>query len=189
MDPEEVIMEAEEQMEKALAHMNHEFSTLHTGKAAPGMVDALQVFVTSYGSTSKLRDIAAITTPDARSIQIQPWDRNTLKDIEKAIQAANIGLNPSIQGNMIRVPVPELSGERRKELARVASNMAEQGRVAVRRCRHDALEPIKKAQKASEISEDDLKRHEKAVQDLHDAFIEKINAFLAAKEKDLTTVN
>ncbi len=175
-------------MDKVIAHMNHEFSTLHTGKAAPSMVDSIMVFINSYGSSSKLRDISAITTPDARTIQIQPWDRNTLKDIEKAIQAANIGLNPSIQGTVIRVPVPELSGERRKELAKVANNMAEQARVAVRRCRHEALEPLKKAQKASEISEDDLKRHEKTVQDLHDKYIERVNSALANKEKDLTTV-
>lgn len=176
-------------MEKAIAHLKHDFSTLHTGKAAPGMVDAVQVFVTAYGTTSKLRDIAAITTPDARTIQVQPWDKNTIKDIEKAIQAANIGLNPSVQGNIIRVPVPELSGERRKELAKVASTMAEQGRVTIRRARHDALEPLKKAQKDSEISEDDLKRYEKDVQALHDKFIDAINDSLAAKEKDLTTVS
>jgi ribosome recycling factor len=189
MDPEEVILEAEEQMEKALAHMHHEFSTLHTGKATPGMVDAVLVHVTSYGTTSKLRDISAITTPDARCIQIQPWDRNTLKDIEKAIQTANIGLNPSIQGTVIRIHVPELSGERRKELARVASTMAEQGRVAIRHCRHEALEPLKKAQKASVLSEDQLKRYEKEVQDLHDKFIEQIKVALAAKEKDLTNAS
>lgn len=189
MDPEEVIMEAEDQMDKALAHLVHDFSTLHTGKAGPGMVDSLMVYINSYGTTSKLREISAITTPDARTIQIQPWDRNTLKDIEKAILAANIGLTPSIQGSLIRVPVPELSGERRKELSKVASVMAEQGRVAIRRCRHEALEPLKKAQKASEISEDELKAYEKQVQELHDKFIEKISALLAAKDKDLTTVH
>lgn len=189
MDPEVVLLEAEEQMDKVIAHLAHDFSTLHTGKAAPGMVDAVQVYITSYGTTSKLREIAAITTPDARTIQIQPWDRNTLKDIEKAIQAANIGLNPSIQGTIIRVPVPELSGERRKELAKVAHTMAEQARVSVRRCRHEALEPAKKAQKASVLPEDELKQFEKDIQALHDKYIDRINAALATKEKDLTTVH
>jgi ribosome recycling factor len=186
MDPEEVLLEAEDQMEKVIAHLNHEFSTLHTGKASPSMVDAIPIFISSYGTTSKLREISAVTTPDARTIQIQPWDRNTLKDIEKAIQAANIGLNPAIQGSLIRIPVPELSGERRKELAKVASTMAEQARVSIRQKRHEALEPLKKAQKASEISEDDYKSNEKHIQEMHDKFIEKVSQILAAKEKDLT---
>jgi len=188
MDPEEILLEAEDQMDKVLAHLNHDFSTLHTGKASPSMVDSLMVYVNSYGASSKLRDISAITTPDSRTIQIQPWDRNTLKDIEKAIQTANIGLNPSIQGTVIRVPVPELSGERRKELAKVAATMAEQARVSIRTKRRDALDPLKKAQKASKISEDELKNYEKQIQDLHDKYIDKIAKILAAKEKDLTAV-
>jgi ribosome recycling factor len=188
MDPEVVILEAQELMEKSVAHTVHEFSTLHTGKASPGMVENIQVYVESYGASSAVREIAAVTTPDARTIQIQPWDRNTLKDIEKAILAANIGLNPSIQGHLIRVPVPELSGERRRDLAKVAHNMAEQGRVAIRHARHSALDPLKKAQKAGDISEDDLKRFEKEVQSMHDDHIAKINAALAKKEKELTTV-
>ena len=188
MDPDEIILETEDAMDKVIAHLNHDFSTLHTGKASPSMVDSLQVYVNSYGTTSKLREISAITTPDARTIQIQPWDRNTLKDIEKAIQSANIGLNPAIQGTVIRIYVPELSGERRKELIKVASGMAEQSRVSIRTKRREALDPLKKAQKASEISEDDLKNYEKQVQDLHDKYITKIAEILAAKEKDLTTV-
>ena len=185
MEPDEVILETEDQMEKALEHLDHDLSTLHTGKASPGMVDSLMVFVNSYGTNSKMRDIAAITSPDARTIQIQPWDRNTLKDIEKAIQSANIGLNPSIQGAIIRINVPELSGERRKELAKVAAGMAEQAKISVRQRRHDALDPLKKAEKASQISEDDLKKYEKQIQDLHDKFIEKVEKTLAAKVKDL----
>jgi ribosome recycling factor len=188
MDPDEILLEAEDQMDKVIAHLNHDFSTLHTGKASPSMVDSLMVYINSYGSSSKLREISAITTPDARTVQIQPWDRNTLKDIEKAIQTANIGLNPSIQGSVIRISVPELSGERRKELAKVAANMAEQARVAIRTKRREALDPLKKAEKASEISEDDLKNYEKQIQDLHDKYIEKIAQICAAKEKDLTTV-
>jgi ribosome recycling factor len=185
MAPDEILFEAEDQMEKAIAHLNHDLSTLHTGKASPSMVDSLMIFVNSYGTNSKLRDIAAITTPDARTIQIQPWDRNTLKDIEKAIQAANIGLNPAIQGTVIRINVPELSGERRKELAKVAASMAEQAKVAVRQRRHEALEPLKKAEKDSEISEDDLKANEKLVQELHDKFIKTIEKTLAVKVFDL----
>lgn len=188
MEPDEILIEAEDQMEKALAHLNHDLSTLHTGKASPSMVDSMMIFVNSYGTNSKLRDIAAITSPDARTIQIQPWDRNTLKDIEKTIQAANIGLNPAIQGTVIRINVPELSGERRKELAKVAAGMAEQAKVAIRQRRHDALDPLKKAEKDSKISEDELKAYEKQIQELHDKFIANIEKTLAAKEKDLTAV-
>jgi ribosome recycling factor len=188
MDPDEILLEAEDQMDKVIAHLTHDFSTLHTGKASPSMVDAVMVYVNSYGTTSKLREISAITTPDARTIQIQPWDRNTLKDIEKAIQTANIGLNPAIQGSIIRISVPDLSGERRKELVKVSSTMAEQARVSIRGRRHEALEPLKKAKTASKISEDDYKNYEKQVQDLHDKYIEKIAQMLASKEKDLTAV-
>jgi ribosome recycling factor len=188
MDPEEILLEAEDQMDKVIAHLNHDFSTLHTGKASPSMVDSVMVFINSYGTTSKLREISAITTPDARTIQIQPWDRNTLKDIEKAIQAANIGLNPSIQGGIIRINVPDLSGERRKELAKVASTMAEQAKISIRSKRHDALDPLKKAKAASKLSEDDLKKYEKQIQELHDKYMEQINQILATKEKDLIVV-
>lgn len=188
MDPEVVILETQELMEKAYNHALHDFSTLHTGKASPGMVENLNVWVESYGANSQMREISAITTPDARTIQIQPWDRNTLKDIEKAILAANIGLTPSIQGHIVRVPVPELSGERRRDLAKVASNMAEQARVAVRHARHSGLDPLKKAQKAGDVSEDDLKRYEKQIQELHDEYIDKIGKALEKKEKELTTV-
>lgn len=188
MDPDEILLEAEDQMEKVIAHLNHDFSTLHTGKASPSMVESVMVYINSYGTTSKLREISAVTTPDARTIQIQPWDRNTLKDIEKAIQSANIGLNPAVQGSVIRISVPELSGERRKELIKVSNNMAEQARVSIRSKRHDALDPLKKAKTASKISEDDYKVYEKQIQEMHDKYIESIAKLLAAKEKDLTAV-
>jgi ribosome recycling factor len=166
----------------------HEFASLHTGKASPAMVEDLQVHVEAYGSSMRIRDVATVSTPDNRSIVITPWDKSVLKDIEKGIQIANLGFNPSIQGNLVRVPVPELSGDRRKELVKVAATMAEQGRIAVRHARHHALEPLKKLEKDSAISEDDLHRYEKDIQKAHDAAIQKINEAFAKKEKDLTTV-
>jgi ribosome recycling factor len=189
MDADEIILNMHELMEKSVAHTLHEFTTLHTGKASPAMVENVQVYVQSYGSTVSLREISAVTTPDARTIQIQPWDRNTLKDIEKAIQSANIGLNPSIQGNVLRVPVPELSGDRRKELVKVAHRMAEDGKIAIRHERHLAIEPLKKLQKDSKISEDDLKRLEKDIQKATDDHIEKIVQTLNAKETELLKVH
>ncbi len=188
MDPATTLKQAGEQMHKAVEHTLQQFANLHTGKASPGMVDHLAVEIESYGTTSKLLEIAAVTTPDARTIRIQPWDKSVLKDVDKAIQKANLGLNPVVMGDAIHVPVPELSGERRKELTKVAHNMAEEGRVGVRAARRDAMESLKKAQKDKEFSEDDLKRHEKEVQNLTDKHIKEIEDHLKAKETELTTV-
>lgn len=175
-------------MTDAVKHCEQDLNTLHTGKASPSMVEDLLVTVAAYGSSMRIRDMAAVTTPDARSIVITPWDRNVLKDIEKGIIAANLGLNPSIQGALLRVPVPELSGERRKELAKVANNMCEQARVSIRHARHAALDPLKKQQKEGAISEDDLKGYEKDVQKLTDDHVDMINKLYKMKEEDLLTV-
>lgn len=188
MEATTIIRQMNEQMDKAIKHTLHEFSTLHTGKATPAMVEAIQVHIEAYGSNMALREIAAITTPEPRLIAITPWDKNTIKDIEKAIRSANIGLNPVPQGNMLRVPVPELSGERRQELVKVCHKLAEEGRVAIRHVRHVAIDTLKKLQKAGTLSEDDLKRAEKQVQTDTDKHTNDINKALAAKEKELTTV-
>lgn len=188
MSYELVILEAQENMAKAVEHTLHEFSTLHTGKASPAMVEGLQVQVESYGSSMHLREIAAITTPDARTIQVQPWDKSVVSDVEKAIQKANLGLNPVVNGAVIRIPIPELSGERRKELARVAHNMAEEGRISVRHARREALDALKTMQKDGEISEDDYKRYEKEVQAETDKCIADIGDHLVSKEQELTTI-
>jgi ribosome recycling factor len=143
--------------------------------------------VTAYGSTVTLKEVAAVTTPDAKTIMVQPWDKSVIRDVEKGIQEANLGLNPMVDGGILRVPVPELTGERRQELAKTASNMAEDGRVRVRQARRDALDLFKAAKNES-LSEDDFKRHEKEVQKEHDDFIAEINKQLAAKEADLKKV-
>jgi len=188
MDPELEILEASEKMDKALQHTGHEFNTLHTGKASPAMVENIQVHVESYGSSMHLRELAAITTPDPRLIQIQAWDKSVVRDIEKAIQTANLGLNPAVAGEVIRVPVPELSGERRQELVRVAHNIAEEGRISIRHARRDALAALRKMKKDSDISEDNMHRCEKEVQDATDLHIKKIGEHLEQKEIELTTV-
>ncbi|MGF1485287.1 MAG: ribosome recycling factor [Opitutales bacterium] len=188
MEPTATIKQAESQMKKAVDHTLQQFTNLHTGKASPSMVDHLSVEIESYGTTNKILEIAAVTTPDARTIRIQPWDKSVLKDIDKAIQKANLGLNPVVMGDSIHVPVPELSGERRKELTKVAHNMAEDGRVGVRAARRDGMDALKKAQKDKEISEDDLKRYEKEVQGLTDKYTKEIEEHLKNKETELTTV-
>lgn len=174
---------AEAAMKKSLAHTEHEFSTINTGKAQPSMVEG--VMVEAYGSMMPLKSCATTTTPDARSIVITPFDKGLLKAIEKAILGANIGLTPSVQGAIVRCPVPELTGERRAELVKLANRYAEAGRVQVRNNRREALENVKKIQKEKTASEDDCKRTEKEVQTLTDKYIALVDTALKNKEKDL----
>ncbi|HEY1791595.1 MAG TPA: ribosome recycling factor [Opitutaceae bacterium] len=177
-----LLADAAAKMKKALDHTLHEFSTIHTGKASPSMVEG--VMVEAYGSQMRLRDCAAITTPDARLIQIQPWDAGLTKAIEKAIQVANLGINPIVDGKVIRVPLPDMSRERRQEFAKTAARIAEEGRVHIRNVRRDALEAIKKAK----FPEDESKRLEKDVQAATDKAIKDIGDHYTAKEKELLTV-
>ncbi|MFW2480318.1 MAG: ribosome recycling factor [Lentimonas sp.] len=172
-------------MKKSVDHTLHEFSSLHTGKASPSMLDNIRVL--AYGSSVSMKEVAAVTTPDAKTIMVQPWDKSVIRDIEKAIQEANIGLNPLVDGGILRVPVPELTGERRQELVKTAGSMAEEGRVRVRQNRRDALDLLKAA-KEDGLPEDDFKRHEKDVQKAHDDHIAEINQHLTHKEADLKKV-
>jgi len=182
----QTLAEAQARMKKAVEHTLHEFSTIHTGKASPAMVES--VMVEAYGSMMPLKGCAAITTPDPRMIQIQPWDKGLTRAIEKALQMANIGVNPVVDGQVIRLPFPELSKERRQEFVKTAHRLAEEGRVAVRHVRRDAMEATKKLKKDGKISEDDEKRLEKDVQVSTDKAIKDIDTHLAHKEKDLMTV-
>src|ERR1017187_555456 len=169
-----ILIETQAKMKKAVDHTLHEFSAIHTGKATPSMVEG--VMVDAYGTQMRLRDCAAVTTPDARLIQIQPWDPGLTKAIEKAIQVANLGFNPIVDGKLIRVPLPEMSRERRVEFVKTASRLAERGRVHIRKVRHDILEAVKKAK----FPEDETKRLEKDVQAAMDKAIKDINDHLAA---------
>ena len=188
MDYEDIFLEAVEGMESAVGHAVHEFGALHTGKANPAMVENLQVKVESYGSTMHLKEIAAITTPDPRTIQVQPWDKGVVGDVEKAIITANLGFNPAVAGAVIRIPVPELSTERRRELVKVAHSIAEASRVSVRQARRQAMISLKQIQKNGEISKDDRKRHEKEIQAETDKYVESIGKHAAKKEQELMTV-
>jgi ribosome recycling factor len=181
-----ILNDAQARMKKAVDHTLHEFSTIHTGKASPAMVES--VMVEAYGSAVPLKGCAAITTPDPRMIQIQPWDKGLTRAIEKALQIANIGVNPVVDGNVIRLPFPELSRERRTEFVKTAHRLAEEGRVTVRHARRDAMEAAKKQKKDGKLSEDDEKRLEKDVQTATDRSIKEIDTHLANKEKELMTV-
>ena len=180
------LTEATTRMKKAVEHTQHEFSTLHTGKASPSMVEG--IMVEAYGGTQQLKACAAITTPDPRMIQVQPWDKGLLRAVEKALQQANLGINPVVDGGLIRLPLPDLSRERRQEFVKIANKLAEEGRVNVRHSRRDAMEQTKKTLKDGKISEDDEKRLEKDIQTATDKFIKDIDTHLAHKEKDLLTV-
>jgi len=188
MDTNSIQKQQEAEMQKALEHTLAEFNSLHTGKASPAMVEAVVVDVAAYGSSMPLRDIAAITTPDARTIQIQPWDKTVIKDVEKALQKANTGINPVVDGALVRMNIPELSKERRQELAKVAHKHAEDGRISVRQARRNAMDALKASEKEESLSEDDVKRVEKEIQKTTDDFVEKINAALAHKEEELLRI-
>ncbi len=176
------LADAQARMKKAADHTLHEFSNIHTGKASPTMVES--VMIESYGSMMRIKDCAAITTPDARQIAIQPWDKGALKAIVKGFQMANIGLNPRIDGQVVRIGLPEMSRERRQEFVKIAQRLAEEGRVHVRNVRRDVLEAVKKAK----LPEDEAKRVEKDIQTATDKAIADINQHLASKEKELLTV-
>jgi len=185
MDLKKLIAEGGNAMKKAVDHTSHEFATLHTGKASPGMIENIQVHVEAYGMTQRLKDMAAITTPDAQTIVVQPFDKGVMDDIRKAIMAANIGINPVPQGNFMRCPVSSLSGERRLELAKRATQMAEEGKVRVRNARRDALEILKKGNKEKLVTDDELKRSEKEIQTHTDNFTAEIEKNLKAKDAEL----
>lgn len=188
-DSAEAVLEKQKaETTKAVDHTLHEFDSLHTGKATPAMVENLSVDVSSYGTSMNLRDMAAITTPDARTINVQPWDRSTIKDIEKAIQKANLGINPAVDGEIVRLVVPELSRERRQEMGKIAGGMAEDGKIGIRQARRTAMDGLKALEKDGAISEDDFKRFEKDVQKLTDDAVARVDKALAAKQQDLLKV-
>jgi ribosome recycling factor len=177
-----ILNDASTRMKKSVDHTLHEFSTLHTGKASPAMVEG--IMVEAYGGMQQLKACAAISTPDPRMIQVQPWDKGLIRAIEKALQQANIGVNPVVDGALIRLPFPDLSRERRQEFVKTAHRLAEEGRVHVRNVRRDVMESVKKAK----LPEDENKRLEKEIQAVTDKAIKDIETHLAHKEKELTTV-
>src|SRR5437667_298123 len=166
MSRDDLLLEAEMSMEKSVDYMVHEFAAVRTGKASPGLVENVDVH--AYGSTMKLKQLALITTPEARLLVVQPFDAGTVQDIEKALKESKIGIMPAVDGKIIRLPIPELSEERRKELVRSLSKMAEEARVRVRANRRAALDEAKKLKAAGELTEDGLRDAEGTVQKLTD---------------------
>jgi ribosome recycling factor len=177
-----ILNDAQGRMKKAVDHTLHEFSSIHTGKATPSMVEG--VMVEAYGSHMRLKECAAISTPDPRMIVVQPWDAGLVKAVAKGIQEANIGFNPIVDGKLLRVPLPEMSRERRQEFVKTVHRMAEEGRVHVRNVRRDAIEAVRKAG----LPEDEAKRLEKEIQAATDRNTKEIGDHLAHKENELMAV-
>lgn len=173
-------------MDGAITALQHEFGGLRTGRASPSLLDPITV--EAYGAVSPLNQIAGVSVPEPRMISVQVWDKSVVQAVDKAIRAANLGLNPIIDGQTLRIPIPPLTGERRTELAKIAGKYAEQQRVAVRNIRRDAMEHLKKLEKDHAISEDEHKRHGGEVQKATDDHIKKIDDLLRHKEEEIMQV-
>ena len=184
--PEKLIAETEDRMRKAGESLARELAGIRTGKANPALLDPVKVDY--YGAPTPLRQLANIGAPEPRLIVVQPFDKTALAEIEKAILKSSLGLNPSNDGNLIRIPIPALTEERRKELAKLVRKMGENGKVAVRNIRRDANEKIKRSEKEGEITEDDSKRLQDRVQDLTNKYTEEIDGMVAGKEKEVMEV-
>jgi len=178
-----IIKETRTTMEKSLESTRREFSTIHAGKASPTMLDTVKVEM--YGTMMAMNQVATVSAPEPRLLLVTPFDRNQAKAIEKAIRDANLGFDPAQQGGVIRVPLPSMNQERRKELAKVVHKFAEDGKIAVRHARTHGRDVLKKL---SGVSEDDVKHAEKDLQKIHDDFIHKIDELIKAKEAEIMEV-
>jgi ribosome recycling factor len=186
MSKDDILLEAEMAMEKSVDFMVHEFAAVRTGKASPALVE--NVDVQAYGSAMKLKQLALITTPEPRLLVVQPFDAGTVRDIEKALNESRIGITPSVDGKIIRLPIPELSEERRKDLVRSLGKMAEEARVRVRGNRRTALDEAKKLKASGALTEDGMRDTEDEVQKLTDRFVKSIDDHLGRKEAEIMKV-
>lgn len=176
----------EERMKKTINALHDEFNAIRTGRASPALLD--KVRVDYYGQKSPLSQVATVSVPEARLIVIQPWDRSLFSEIEKAILKSDLGLNPSNDGKVLRIAIPPLTEQRRKELVKTARNVAEQSRVAIRNIRRDGLEELKKLQSGGGVAEDAVKKEETELQKLTDDYIAQIGKVLETKEKEIMEV-
>ena len=186
MDMDSILLDAEERMEKAIAALEREFSRLRTGRASASLVDGIKVDY--YGTPTPISQVASVAVPDSRCITIQPWDRNAFSLIEKAILKSDLGLNPVNDGKIIRINIPPLTEERRKELVKVARKYTEDAKVAVRNVRRDANDSLKKLEKEKAITEDEQKKAEAEVQKLTDKFVADADKRSQAKEKEIMDI-
>lgn len=183
---DEILKTATQKMQQAIDGIRHEFASIRTGKASPALVESLQV--EAYGSKMSLNQLATIAAPESRLLVIQPWDRSIVGSVMKAIQSSDLGLTPMHDGSVIRVPIPQLNEERRKELVRLAHKIAESGRISIRHSRKEANDQVKNAEKEHQISEDEAHWGMDEVQKLTDKHIEKMDELLKAKEDEIMEI-
>ncbi|MBP7583261.1 MAG: ribosome recycling factor [Spirochaetes bacterium] len=183
---EDIIKDVEDRMLKSIRNLEKEFATIRTGRANPALFSGLRVSV--YGSEMPLNQLATISCPEPRLVVIQPWDRSNLQEIEKAILKSDLSVNPNSDGNLIRIQIPELTEERRKEYVKLARQKAEESRVAVRNVRRDGNDMIKELEKDGEISEDESKGATARIQKLTDKFIDEVQTLTNNKEKEITSI-
>ena len=182
----EIIQDSEDRMKKTAIHLTKDLASMRAGRANPGMLD--RIMADYYGEPTPLNQLANITVPEARLLVIQPWDKHSIADIEKAIMKSDLGINPSNDGNVIRLAVPQLTEERRKDLVKIVKKRGEEAKVAIRNIRREANELIKQAEKEKLISEDEAKKGNDEVQKITDKEIKDIESILQAKEKDVMEV-
>ena len=185
-DINQIKSDASTRMEKTIESLKADFGSLRAGRAHISLLDG--IMVEAYGSITPIAQIGTVSTPDARTLSVSVWDKSLVKNVEKALRESELGLNPAVDGTLIRIPIPPLSEERRRELTRIAGKYAEQNKIAVRNIRRDALDEVKRLKKDSLISEDEEKRAEGDIQKLTDDAVKKIDEMLAAKEKDIMQV-
>ncbi len=182
----EVLNTAKEKMEKTLKVLGSDFAAIRAGRANPAVLD--RIMVDYYGTPTPINQMAAISVQDARVLVIQPWDKSSLKAIEKAIQASDLGINPSNDGSVIRLAFPQLTEERRKELCKEIKKMGEESKVAVRAIRRDANDKVKAMKKNGELTEDDVKQFDKDIQKLTDKYVESVDSAVSVKEKEILSI-
>jgi len=188
MDPDTAILEVEEAMQKCVDYLTHEFAGVRTGKASPALIENLDVHVQAYGAVSKLKSLAVISTPEPRMLMVQPFDPSTTRDIERAIRECKLGLNPAAADRSLRVPIPELSEERRRDMVKLIKQLAEEAKVRLRAARKDGMDAAKKMKASNLITEDGQKDLEEEVQTLTNKFTKKVDELAVAKEADLMKV-
>ncbi len=181
-----VLSRYKDRMDKAITALKEEFASLRTGRASAGLLD--QVMVEAYGSTVPISQVGAVSVPEPRSITVSIWDRAVVVSVEKAIRSAGLGLNPVVEGQTLRIPIPPLTEERRRDLAKVAGKYAEQQKIAVRNVRRDANDDLKKAEKDSVISQDEQKKMETEVQKMTDEAVKRVDEALKIKEQEIMQV-
>lgn len=177
---------AEEKMKHTLEHGRHEMAVIRTSKATPALLDTVKV--EAYGTLMPLSQVALVSAPEPRLLVVQPWDKSLIGPVEKAIRASDLGLNPANDGNVVRIPIPALTEERRKDLVKVAKHYAEEGRVSVRNCRRDANEALKKERKDGTLTEDQEKRAHDKIQEMTNEFVKEIDDVLSGKEREILEI-